>query len=180
MPIISLAGSPGSGKSTIGRIIAQKLGIPFFSMGDVKRQFAMEHGISILELSRREEEDPTTDRLVDEEQASLPQKHPSFVIDSRLGFHFLPQSLKVYVKVDPRVGAQRILDAKRSSENWHTVEEGMISNKEREDSERLRYGMLYSIDHKELSHYDLILDSTHATPEELAEKILQELPTKTI
>ena len=34
--IITISGLPGSGKSTIGKMLAKKLGYKFYSMGDLR------------------------------------------------------------------------------------------------------------------------------------------------
>ncbi len=51
--IITLMGTPGAGKSTLGRLLAQKLGYKQYSMGDLQRRIAQEHGWTINELMAR-------------------------------------------------------------------------------------------------------------------------------
>ena len=48
----------------------------------------------------------------------------------------------------------------------------LAANRAREASERLRYRTIYGIDLDERSLYDLVIDSTNATPEALAESIV--------
>jgi cytidylate kinase len=38
--IITIAGTVGSGKSTVGRIIAKRLGLKHYSIGDLMREMA--------------------------------------------------------------------------------------------------------------------------------------------
>src|SRR4051794_20294028 len=122
MAIISISGSAGSGKSTVGRMLAVRLGLPFISIGDLRRRYALDHGLTLEQLNESGETDPTSDRIIDEYQQHLPEKHPSFIIDARLGFHFLPQSIKLFVSVSKEIGAKRILMMNRESENWENVE----------------------------------------------------------
>ena len=170
--IITIGGTPGSGKSTIGRMLATRLNIPFFSMGDIRREFAKQHGITLAELNRLSETDPESDRLVDEFQAGLAQKHESFVVDSRLGWHFLPDSVKIFLKTDLRVAAKRIFDQQRAEEQWDSIEHGVREMEAREASDKKRYATLYNIDHTDISNYDLIIDGTTMTPLEKLEVIL--------
>jgi predicted cytidylate kinase len=164
MVIITIGGPPGSGKSTLGRMLATRLGAPFFSMGDVRRAYALERGMTLAELNRRGEADPYSDTMVDEYQSKLPRQHPSFVIDSRLGYHFLPQSVKIFLKADLRVAASRILPDKRAEEHWTNLDEGTRALQERMRSDRARYKKYYGIDPYDESRFDLVLDTSQLDP----------------
>ena len=61
--IITIGGAPGSGKSTVGRMLATNLNIPFFSMGDIRRAYALERGLTIEQLNELAKVDPSSDRL---------------------------------------------------------------------------------------------------------------------
>lgn len=176
--IITIGGAPGSGKSTVGRMLATNLNIPFFGMGEIRRKYALQQGITLEVLNERAKTDRSSDDLVDKHQADLAKHHRSFVLDSRLGFHFLPKSIKVYVTVDRRAAAQRIFDQRRDSEHWNTVEEGMLSLQKREEGDRQRYLHLYGIDPTDLSQYDLVVDSSKTNPIELMEQIISFLKKK--
>jgi len=49
--IITIGGEPGSGKSTVANIVAQKLGYKHYSTGDLRGEIAMRHGLTIDELN---------------------------------------------------------------------------------------------------------------------------------
>ena len=51
--MIFLYGPPGSGKSTVGRIIAQSLGLPFW---DLDEEIERQAGLSVLEIFTKEGE----------------------------------------------------------------------------------------------------------------------------
>lgn len=170
--VISISGAPGSGKSSVGRLLAQRLGIPFFSMGDIRRKYGVERGLSIAELNHLSENDPASDRLVDEYQSTLPQKYPSFVIDSRLGYYFLPSSFKIFIDVDLQTGAQRILSNARQEEQWTSIDQGVQALRERIASDTARYHALYGVSWNDLSQFDMVVDSTSLSLEEMAKNIL--------
>jgi cytidylate kinase len=176
--IITIGGAPGSGKSTVGRMLATRLGVPFFSMGDIRRSYAREHGMTLTQLNELAISDPTSDYLVDEHQKELPKEVKTFVLDSRLGFKFLPQSFKVYVTVDRRAAAERIFTQRRDIEEWSSVEDGMRSLAARETGDRERYLKLYGADPADFSQYDLVLDSSKTNPLELMEEIMTFLQKK--
>jgi cytidylate kinase len=173
--IITIGGDPGSGKSTLGRMLATRLDIPFFSMGMIRREYATQHGWSLEELNRRAKDDPTSDRLVDEYQQELPRKHDAFVIDSRLGFHFIPASIKIYVRVDARSAAERIFAQRRVEEEWDTIDDGIASLLTRKEADRQRYIALYDVDQADLAQYDIVVESTGRNPLDVMDDVVDRL-----
>lgn len=178
--IITIGGAPGSGKSTVGRMLATRLGLPFFSMGDIRRRYALERGMTIQQLNELAVRDPESDHLVDEYQRKLPLTESSFVLDSRLGCHFLPDSIKIYLTVDRQAAAERILTQRRDSEQWDSVEEGMAALAAREEGDRKRYMRLYGIDPCDTRIYDIVIDSTGKNPLETMEEIVRVLKERSI
>jgi cytidylate kinase len=173
--IITISGTAGSGKGTVGRLLAKKLKYMFYSMGDIRRKYATEHGMTLEELNKKAEKDPTSDRLVDEYQTELGKKEDNVVLDSRLGFNFLPKSFKLFLDADERVRAQRILKDKRATEQYKDVDTAVKHLRERQASDQKRYKKLYGIDPYDVVgvEYDLLLDTSVDTPEELVEMIVK-------
>lgn len=181
MPIITIAGDPASGKSTLARQLSELFEIPHFSMGDVFKEMAREKNMTATEFSKIAEMNPDIyDRKVDEYQAHLPEKHRAFVIDSRLGFHFIPESIKIYVRCDFHEAARRFLKEGRIEEPWKSPVEGAKRLKERQESEKKRYMDLYGIDHTDMKNYDFVVDSTEMTPEEKFKEVLAYLESQDI
>ena len=98
-----------------------------------------------------------------------------FIIDARLGWYAVPESFKVYLKVDIDVAAQRAFnDPKRkSTESFETVEEQKADMIRRYKMENDRYWKLYHVHKDDMSNYDLVIDTTELTPEQTA-KIIEE------
>jgi len=94
--IITISGMVGSGKSTVAKIIANKLGYGYVSIGDFRRQKAKELGLTINEYNRKGEADFSTDEEADNYLITFRDKK-NFIIDSRLGFHFIPKSFKIFL-----------------------------------------------------------------------------------
>ena len=94
--IITLGGTPGSGKSTVGKILAEELSYEFLSMGGIRREFAKKNGMTLEELNERAKKDPESDNMVDEYLKELAKKD-GLIIDARLGWYFIPDSFKVWV-----------------------------------------------------------------------------------
>ena len=171
---IAIAGDAGSGKSSVAKLVAQKLGYSHYSIGDFMREIAAKRGISILELSRAAEKDETIDAELDDMQINLGKFEDNFVIDSRLGWHFVPDALKIFLKTDEKVSAERIFSDKRGEEHENTTAKETLENiKKRKESEIKRYREYYKLNPYELEHYDLIIDTTDMTIEKTAGKILE-------
>ncbi len=172
--IITVSGDPGSGKSSVSRLLAKKLGFRHYSVGDLMRTIAKKRGISLLDISRKAEKNRSIDIELDKMQTDLGKKQDNFIIDSRLGFHFIPHSVKVFLEVRDEVAAERIFkDLKRDERENTSLEKTLENIKRRKKSERLRYKNYYSLDCYNKKQYDLILDTTHLSIEQVVEKILE-------
>ena len=169
--IITLSGEPGSGKSTAAKLIAEKLGLKHYSMGDLRREMAMKAGMTLAEFNKLGEQEFFTDKKVDEYQKELGKKEDNFVIDGRLSWHFIPNSLKIFLKVKKEAGAERIFEHGRDSEKCSSLKEAVAKVEERESSDRLRYKKYYDLDPFDTKHYDFVLDTTYKTVEETSEEI---------
>ncbi|MEM4336527.1 MAG: nucleoside monophosphate kinase [Candidatus Woesearchaeota archaeon] len=171
--IITITGPPGSGKSTVAKILAKKLKFKHYSAGDFRRAIAKKRKISLEELNKEDEKTGETDILVDEWQKKLGEKEDNFVIDGRLPAYFIPHSIKIFLKVNPKVAAQRVFQQRKGSavEEYKNIDEALKKLKEREMSDKKRYKMLYGIDYNKLN-YDLVVDTTKSTPEEISTKVL--------
>ncbi|MBI4163681.1 MAG: cytidylate kinase family protein [Candidatus Aenigmarchaeota archaeon] len=171
--IITIAGNLGSGKSTVAKILAAKLGYKHYSMGDLQRSIAKKRGITLVELQKLEEQDPSIDKEVDQTQIDLGKKEDNFVIDSRIGWHFIPHSIKVFLKVSDEAATKRIFDQKREDEKYNkTLEQTLKGIRDRKSSETKRFKENYNVDYEDVSNYDLVVDTTQIKAEQVAEKVL--------
>jgi cytidylate kinase len=140
------------------------------------REIAAERGVSILELSRSAEEHAAIDKEIDARTVSLAREGGDFVMDARLGWHFIPDSFKVFLDVRPGVAARRIFDAARGSERENIdLESTRKAMLRRTESERHRYLEYYGLDYTDHARYDLILDTSDMTIDEVAETIVDRL-----
>ncbi|MDP3985548.1 MAG: cytidylate kinase family protein [bacterium] len=176
--IITLSGLPGSGKSTVGRMVAEHLGYQFYSMGDLRGKMAMDRGITIDELNEIGKSEDWTDREVDEYQKKLGETEDNFVIDGWVSFHFIPQSFKVFLDIDPTVGATRIFEHQRPDEAQNvSVQETQKRLAKRVSDTDARYQKYYGVSFLDRSQFDLVIDTSDKTPEEVAGLILAAAPS---
>ncbi len=72
--IITISGIAGSGKSTVAKLLAKRLGYRHYSIGDFMREMAKERKVSLLELSKEAEKGHSIDKELDEKQRELGKK----------------------------------------------------------------------------------------------------------
>ena len=170
--IITISGKAGSGKSTVAKQLAKKLGLKHYSIGDIMRQVAKEKNMSLNELSKLAEKDKTIDLMLDKKQIELRDKD-DFVIDGRLTAYFLPYAeLKVFLDCKDKVRAERILKDNRNDEKSKSIKELIKKIRQREQSERKRYNKIYNVDYYNKKLYNLIIDTTNLSIKEVVEKIM--------
>ncbi len=172
---ITLNGKAGSGKSTVSKLLAEKLGLKHYSSGDFMREMAKEKGITLAELSKQAEQDSgAIDKEIYERQKELGKKEDNFVIDGRLSAFFIPNAdFKIFLDSDEEVRVKRIFGDKREMESAKDLEELEEKLKKREASEVKRYKQYYGFDCYDKSNYDFIIDTTKLTVEETADKIIE-------
>ena len=162
--IITIAGKLGSGKSSAAKKIAKILNLEHFSSGDFYRKLASEKGMGIKDFLLMAENDSSIDAKVD---TAIEEKgrESNLIIDSRLAFHWIPNSFKVYLDIDPDIASERMFydletnESRQKSEHAKNIEQMKIDMVERHNCDIRRYKALYGIDHTDHSNFDLVIDS---------------------
>jgi len=174
--IITLSGKPGSGKSTVAKLLAKKLDLDHHSLGDFMRQLAKERNVSLIELSKQAETDKSIDEEIDNKQREIGKNKNNFVIDSRLATLFIPQAThKIFLDAQINIRAARILKDKREEENALDLQETIKNTQRREVSEIRRYREYYNYNPYNTSQFNILIDTSHITAEEVVEHILKKI-----
>ena len=169
---ISLAGDLGSGKSTVAEILIDRLGAEYYSTGAIVRSIATKRGMTVVELNKYMETHPEIDHEIDDGLKALSKEDKLLVIDSRMAWHFTEGTFKVYLSTDTETSALRIMGANRIGEHSQTLEDTIKDTQARRSSEKKRYFEQYGVNIKDLTNYALIVDTTTATPDEIAGVII--------
>jgi predicted cytidylate kinase len=170
---ITLSGDLGSGKSSVGRQLAQRLGAPHFSAGTLFREIGQISNLDALNANLAAENNAAIDHAVDGRTREIDRLHESFVIDSRMAWHFVTDAIKVYLSASPRTAAQRIVsDKSRSSEVYESVASAIVALDRRRESEIKRYRKLYGVDIGDVGNYDLVIVTDDAKVDDIADLIL--------
>lgn len=174
--IISLGGELASGKGTTSVILAEKLNYGIYRNGEYFRKLAKESGMDVTTFNEYVKKHPEIDMQIEKSASEYAKTHDNFIIDARLGFYAVPESFKVYLTVDIKEAARRAFNDpnRKSTENLATIEEQMADIQKRYQIENERYWDLYHVHKEDLSNYDLVIDTTKMTPQEVSDKIEEE------
>ncbi|MFT5359742.1 MAG: cytidylate kinase [Candidatus Paceibacteria bacterium] len=177
--IITIAGKLGSGKSSAAKSLAKDLDYRHYSSGDFFRSVASERNLTVTELNQAAETDPQIDIDIDEKNRQL-NNETNLVADSRTAFHWVPDSFKVYLDIDPDTAIRRIMqdlvvnvDRQKSEEAYSGLEEAKERMLERYTSENKRYKDLYGIDPSQHDNYSLVIDT--GLPENDLESVVNQI-----
>jgi CMP/dCMP kinase len=170
--IITISGKPGSGKSSTADKVAELLSYTRHSSGDMVRSILKQKGMTLEKYNMEAEDDHDLDALVDERLRAL-RDMEDIVVDSRLGFYWLPESFKVYLDLDMSVATARIYkdtvsNSRRSGEDASSLDEVAKMVEKRVSSERNRFKAMYNVDPYNLTHFDLVIDTSNHSPQTVA------------
>ena len=172
--IITISGKPGSGKSSTADKVAELLSYTRYSSGDIVRNLLAREHITLAEYNARAAVEHNYDEKIDQMLRDLRNKN-DVVIDSRLGFYWIPESFKVYLDLDIQVATVRIFkDAEgnnmRTKGGEFATSLDLVAKqvKDRMDTEQSRFKSLYGIDPYNPSHFDLVIDTSRHSPQTVA------------
>ncbi len=174
--IITITGKPCSGKSTVSKILVEKFGFKRIGVGDIFKEEAHKRGMSAVEFNALCMSDPSFDFIIDKRTAELGKQldGQKVIFDSRLAWHFVPNSFKVFVDLDEEESAKRLFESDREGkEKYSSISSAKTTLKNRADLERERYKKLYDVVLDDLSNYDFVINSKNKTPEEISDAVWQ-------
>ncbi|MEK6946683.1 MAG: (d)CMP kinase [Nanoarchaeota archaeon] len=172
--IVTISGKAGSGKSTVAKLLSEKLKLRHYSIGDLMRAMASDKGIGLMELNKLAEKDNSIDLELDKRLKELGKTKDNFVVDGRLAAFFIPNAqVRVFLDTNDKVRAERILKDKREHEQSKDLNEMVKKIQEREKSEKKRYQQYYSVDYLDKKLYNLFIDTTELNPNGVVDRIIK-------
>ncbi len=170
--LITISGLPGSGKTTVARLVAQALGLEHVYAGDIFRRQAEAHGLSLEAYLRQAETDPSIDRELDAQMCRR-ARAGNAVLEGRLAGFMAARAgapaLKVFLDASERVRAERI-----AAREGGATEERLREIQAREASDRRRYRELYGVDYHDPALYDVVMCTDDRAPPSVAQAIVAE------
>ncbi len=171
---ITITGIGGVGKGTITDILSKELKLQNFSGGNFFRQRARELGLTLYEFDQLVRKESKYDLELDKMQEKFGKENDDFILESRLGWYFIPDSFKIRLDCEEEERLRRLIER-----DGLDREELRKKEQERLDAVNERYKKLYGIENwRDDKHFDLIVDTSKLTPEEVAYTILNSLKEK--
>jgi cytidylate kinase len=171
--IITLSGKPGSGKSSTADRVAELLGYTRYSAGDLVRAVIKKKHITLDEFNKMATNNHQLDHDIDEELRNL-RTDRDIVIDSRLGFYWIPESFKVYLDLDMDVATARIFkdtvnnELRESSAENVSLQDVQKLVHNRLENEKMRFKTLYGVNPYSNANFDLIINTSRHSPQTVA------------
>jgi len=173
MVTITISGSPGSGKTTAAKLLAEKLKLKYVYSGDIFREMANKHKMSLEEFGKYCEKHKEIDQQLDDYQLKILRKG-NVIVEGRISGWIAHRNnisaVKVLIDTDLETRVGRIL--KREKGDIAKRKKEMLT---REKSEATRYKNYYNIDLKDKSIYDIVIDSGDKTPEEIVDIVVKKI-----
>lgn len=166
----------GSGTSTIGKMLAEQILSTFMSSGNILRSWAADFGYNIYEFEDKiVKTDHSFDVKLDKKVEEFWKNNDNFIFESRLAWHFIPDSFKIYLYCEANERYNRI----QNREGWF-LDEIIEKTQKRETQLEQRYKEIYphiNFPPKDRD-FDLIIDTTSMTPDEIIILILATIKHK--
>jgi len=167
--LVTVSGPPGSGKSTAASELADAFGLEHISGGDIFRELADERGYTPLEFNKLAEEDDQIDRDLDARLQEIAREREDVVLESRLagwlaGDH---ADLRFWLDAPLSVRGARIADREEKDADAAAEE-----TEAREASEAKRYEEYYGIDIRDLTIYDLSVNTARWEPDAVLDMLV--------
>jgi len=164
---ITISGLPGSGTTTVAKLLSVELSVELISAGELFRQIAKEKKLPLEHFNKLAETDDDFDRQIDERQGEEAMKRENVIVEGRLSGFFVPDAdLKIWLKAPVETRAARIAHREAIA-----YEEALSAMNNRERSENKRYEQYYGVNLADLSTYDLVIDSARWSERDIVEMI---------
>jgi cytidylate kinase len=140
------------------------------------RRLAKERNVSVLEFNKLIGGDRAVDELIDGEMKRYAAEHGNgdVIFDSRLAWHFVPKSFKVFLAVSPKEAAERVFSNRiLEEEKYATKETALYELLERRNEEIKRFKDFYGVDCDDYGNYDVIVDTSELATHEISDIILR-------
>jgi len=174
--IIAITGDVAGGKSKVARKIAKKLGMDIYFASDSFRKLARENNMDLTTFNEYIKDKPNIDKAIDETMADYINSHENLVVDARLAWHFAKDVFKVCITVDIDVAASRLFNDitnRNVEDKYETISLAKSAIEKRQKYERERYKKEYGVDISDYSNYDLVINSSNISTEEIANMIIE-------
>lgn len=168
---IAISGDIGTGKSTLARLLSEKLKWEYVSAGNYFREWYKNQGMDVSKVYGIPEEE---DRKMEASFQKEMMEKEGVVFESRLAGWLArdyPETLKVLCTVSNAEAYKRV--AKRDSVSEEEAEKLSI---QRSNDLVEKFNKLYNVsDFLAGKYFDLVIETTNLTPDEVLQQVLEKL-----
>jgi cytidylate kinase len=168
---LTVGGLPGTGTTTLCRLLERALQLPYIYAGQLFREEAAKRGMSLAEYNALAQTDESVDRELDLKQVEF-LRGGGVILEGRLAgwlaHRYEIPAFKTWIICDEEERIRRLVE--RDGDDRATQAASMDDRVAREAD---RYGRYYGADLGDLSIYDIVLDSTSTPPDALRDQILE-------
>ncbi len=184
MEAIIISGKPAAGKTTVARIIAERLGVKAIGGGEILKEMALERGYNAhgdgwwdtpegLKFLEERKSNPDFDNEADRRLIKKIEAG-DIVVTSYTAAWISKKGFKVWLEGSLKTRAARM--GKRDNTD---VSATLKVAKIRDEENQTVYKKLYKIDiWNDKAPFDMEIDTNKKTPEEIADIILEEYKKK--
>jgi CMP/dCMP kinase len=168
---IVISGGIGTGKTTLAKNLASKLGWKFVSSGEYFRNWYKEHNYSVDQIDKLPDE---VDREADAGFEKLIENDSNVVFESQLGSYLARNSQNTYkvlciAKLDESM-------RRAASREGISLEDAVKVSSERTNNLDERYKRLYDVEDRfDPKLFDLVVNTTSLSPEEVMNQVLEKI-----
>ena len=178
MIALTIGGLPGTGTTTVAKLLKKALDIEYVYTGDIFRTMAREMGMAVADFGDYVAEHPEIDRELDRRQVELARDSDTIIEGRLAGYMAMSNDVpayKIWLHAPPRVRAERV--AARENKSVDTI---LTENARRENGERIRYIDIYGFDINDTAFYNINIDSSRHLPEKIRDLIVGDMVSKGI
>ncbi len=175
--IITISGTPKSGKTEVAKSLAEKIDLDVFSVeGDIIREIAAKRGMNVEEYYKTYAD--KIDQHLDKWQKDICSFMDGFVLDSLLGFHWSKDSpvktFNVFLKCDKDILAKRLANGGGVK---NMVKDRLLERLSQEEMFTVEnYRKKYGIDNfHNPDNFDMVVDTTDLTVEKITGILLEQI-----
>lgn len=178
MEAIIISGMPACGKTTLAKILAQKLRIQAIGAGDILKEMAKERGYRVtgnewwdtsegMKFLEERQTNPNFDKETDNRMMKRINKG-NVVVTSYTMPWLSKKGFKIWIEASPENRAKRMVNRDNSN-----LAEAVKAVRKRDRENTKLYNTLYGIRFgKDLSPFDLVVNTNGITASQAAKKVL--------